>query len=174
MKRLLALALPLIAVVPLVPPISAQIFKWKEPAFQIPLLIETPIRIRVDPYGSGEFGAPRSGGRQHRGVDLAAPIGTEVLASKSGTAFLGQLKNGMGRYVKIRHPDGSMTLYGHLRTIDIRDRQRVHRGDRIGSVGKSGNARRRLIKPHLHFEVWSAQGEPVDPLPLLEAAYGEG
>ena len=166
---LLALALPLVAVVPLVPSISVQIFKWKEPTFLVPVSTQTPIDIRKDPYGSGEFGARRSGGRQHRGVDLAAPLGTEVLASKSGVAFVGALKNGMGRYVEIRHPDGWRTFYGHLKTIEIRDRQRIRRGDLIGTVGKSGNARRRLIEPHLHFEVWNAEGAPLDPLSVMEA-----
>ena len=168
MRRLVVLALPFLAVVPLVPSISAQIFKWREPTFQAPLEAGLPLTIRVDPYGSGEFGARRSGGRHHRGIDLSAPLGADVLASKSGIASVGQLKNGMGRYVEIRHPDGWMTLYGHLKRINIRHGQRVRRGDPIGAVGKSGNARRRLIRPHLHFEVWSNQGEPVDPLPLLE------
>jgi murein DD-endopeptidase MepM/ murein hydrolase activator NlpD len=154
--------------IPVYPLLSVRIFQWREPFFQIPLSIEAPIQIREDPYGSGEFGARRSGGHPHRGIDLAAPIGTEVLASKSGIASIGQLKNGMGRYVEIRHPDGWMTLYGHLKRIEIGHRQKVQRGDRIGTVGKSGNARRLLIQSHMHFEVWNALGEPVDPLPLLE------
>jgi murein DD-endopeptidase MepM/ murein hydrolase activator NlpD len=79
----------------------------------------------------------------------------------------------MGRYVEIRHPDGWLSRYGHLKSIAIRDRQRVHRGDAVGAVGKSGNAGRRLIRPHLHFEVWDDKGNPVDPLGVMELARKE-
>lgn len=166
--RLLVWILPLLLILPAYPAISMQIFKMREPTYWIPLEMSGSIQIRKDPYGSGFFGAPRGGGRSHRGVDLVARMGTPVLASKSGIAFIGRKKNGMGRYVEVKHPDGSKTVYGHLKTIAIRDRRPIRRGRILGNVGKSGNAARRLIQPHLHFEVWNEDGIPVDPLKVIE------
>lgn len=167
-KYLLTLTLPLLLLAPMYPSVSVWIFKMREPSFQVPIAVSGPLQIRSDPYGSGLFGARRSGGRKHRGVDLVAPVGSRAVASKSGTAMIGRKKNGMGRYVEVRHPDGWMSRYGHLKSITIRDRQRVRRGDAVGTVGKSGNAKRRIIQPHLHFEVWNEKEEPLDPLAFLE------
>ena len=166
--RLLRGLLLVVLIVPAYPAISAQIFRFREPTFLMPLETRGPIQIREDPYGSGVFGASRNGGRSHRGVDLVARVGTLVLASKSGTAWIGRRKNGMGRYIEMRHSDGSKTVYGHLKKIFIRDRQRVQRGHPLGTVGKSGNAVRRSIQPHLHFEVWNENGIPVDPLRAIK------
>ena len=169
-KYFLTLLLPIILLVPAYPAFSVWFFKMREPNFQVPLAVAGTLQIREDPYGSGLFGAKRSGGRRHLGVDLVAPVGTRVVAARSGRAFIGRKRNGMGRYVEVRHPDGWLSRYGHLKTIAIRDGQRIRRGAFVGTVGKSGNARRRLIQPHLHFEVWDARGNPVDPLELIEAA----
>ena len=165
--RLAAFAVPFLIAAPLLQPVSAQVFQWREPRYAIPLALDLPVHVRKDAFGSGLFGAPRSGGRAHRGLDLLAPVGTEVLAAKSGVAKAGRLKNGLGRYVEVHHPDGTMTLYAHLREIRVRDGRRVRQGNVVGTVGRSGNAQRRAIRPHLHFEIWDTRGNPVDPLPLL-------
>lgn len=162
------LSVPLFLLIPAYPVIAVKLFQWREPLYQVPLSIASPLQVRKDPYGSGLFGAPRSGGRKHQGMDLVAPVGTQVLAAKSGKVFIGHIRNGMGRYVEICHPDGSVTRYGHLKRIAIRDGQRVRRGQPLGTVGKTGNARRRIIQPHLHFEVWNEQGIPVAPLSVME------
>lgn len=169
---LLSLVLPVALLVPAYPTLSVWWFKKQEPVFLMPLKHPT-LQIREDAYGEGHFGARRSGGRKHRGVDLAAPIGTQVLAAKSGRAFNGPLQNGMGHYVVIEHPDGTKTLYGHLEEVWIREEQRIRRGQAIGTVGKTGNARHRLIRPHVHFEVWNEAGEPVDPMAAMEPASDE-
>ena len=168
MRRLLALALPVFLLLPAYPAVALRLFQWREPLYQVPIEREGPLQIRQDPYGSGLFGAHRSGRRQHQGLDLVAPVGTPVLAAKSGRVAVGRLHTGMGRYVEIHHPDGWTTLYGHLKEITVRDHQRIRRGDLVGTVGKSGNARRRLIQSHLHFEVWNEGGVPVDPLSVME------
>lgn len=169
---LLAIAFP-IFLLPIYPAFCLQLFKIREPLFRVPVALSSPIQIRDDPYGSGLFGAPRNGGRRHNGIDLVAPVGTRVLAAKSGMAVIGRKRNGMGRYAEVRHPDGWVTRYGHLKEIRIHDRQRVHRGDCLGTVGKSGNARRRRMQPHLHFEVWNEKKEVLDPLTVMEVARGE-
>lgn len=164
----LCLALPLALLIPAYPSLELWWFQWREPTYTVPLQMGGPLVIRKDAYGSGLFGARRSGGRSHKGIDLAAPLETPVRAAKSGRATIGRLKNGLGRYLEIDHPDGWRTLYAHLNRITVEDDRWVWRGESIGSVGKSGNARRRLIQPHLHFEVWNAQGAPVDPLTVME------
>jgi murein DD-endopeptidase MepM/ murein hydrolase activator NlpD len=100
-------------------------------------------------------------------------VGSDVLAAKSGIAVIGRIHNGLGRYVVIQHPDGWRTRYGHLTEITVRDRQRIRRGQKVGTVGKSGNARWKWIQPHLHFEVWTPEGVPVDPLIVMEAEQDE-
>jgi len=69
----------------------------------------------------------------------------------------------MGTYLEVYHLDGSVALYGHLSRRVVADGQWVSRGQVIGLVGKSGNARSRRIHPHLHFEL-RLHGVPLDPL----------
>ena len=73
------------------------------------------------------------------------------------------LNKGYGRLVEIAHPDGRRTLYAHLNERLCSRGDWVHQNRPIGKVGKSGNARAKAIKPHLHFEVLE-NGYPVDPM----------
>ena len=173
MRRFFVLMLPLVLLVPMIPSVPVLAFKIREPHYLNPLGEGAAIQIREDPYGSGFFGAHRNGGRRHLGLDLVAPVGTSVVAAKSGVAAIGRIRNGMGRYIEVHHPDGTLTRYGHLRRILIRDGRWIRRGEPLGTVGKSGNARYRLIQPHLHFEVWNALGTPVDPLSMMETSAEE-
>lgn len=143
-------------------PVSILIFHMSEPTFICPIELKEGLKIRKDDYGSGEFEAKRRGGRAHSGVDIEAPVGTPVLAAKSGRAYP-KRNPGMGTYVVVRHIDGSSTVYGHLSKAHVRGGQRVKRGDIIGEVGKTGNAWNPAMLPHLHFEI-RLNDEPVDPL----------
>ena len=148
-------------------PVSLMIFKIREPYFICPVKIDSKsIVIRNDAGGDGEFGAKRRNGRSHTGVDIQAPIGSPVYAAKSGIAFRGNVPTGYGKYVMIYHTDGSQTMYGHLSDWNIKAAQKVHRGDIVGYVGKTGNASSKHIEPHLHFEI-KKEGEPQDPLKLM-------
>jgi murein DD-endopeptidase MepM/ murein hydrolase activator NlpD len=107
----------------------------------------------------------------HSGLDLAAPVGTAVIAPADGTVvFAGRypLRDSVGwwRYgnlVAIRHGDRFVSLYGHLDTIQVRQGQRVRQGDSLAGVGSTGWS----TSPHLHYEVRLADGDrvfrPVDP-----------
>jgi len=120
----------------------------------------------------GEFGAARVGGRVHEGFDVTAPCGTKLVAAQGGrvrrVADDPRLK---GHFVVIR---GSGTrddyLYAHLpRPSPLRAGDRVRTGDRVGEVGRSGNAA--STPCHLHFEIWPeghGRGLPLDPGPLLQ------
>ena len=123
---------------------------------------ERPLVIRQDAKGDGHFGAPRSGNRMHRGIDLTAPLGTPVRAVRSGIVVTTGTHRGLGQYVELEHRGGWHSLYAHLQDIDAQVGHRVRQGERIGTVGKTGNARNRLITPHVHFEMVK-DGQPVDP-----------
>lgn len=135
--------------------------------FLSPIDYSGDIAIRRDDYGDGSFGAKRSRGRRlHLGIDMLAQIGAPVRAAKSGVVLNATRNHGMGKYVEIKHRKGLVTIYGHLSKIMVRKGQRVKQGETIGKVGKTGNARNKLILPHLHFEVRKfAKAE--DPLNYL-------
>jgi murein DD-endopeptidase MepM/ murein hydrolase activator NlpD len=126
---------------------------------------ERPLLIRQDAKGDGRFGSPRSGHRMHRGVDIAAPLHSPVLAVRSGRVITAAKHHGMGRYVEVQHGGRLHSLYAHLDTIAVRPGDRVRQGQLIGTVGKTGNARHPWIIPHLHFEV-TRDGTPIDPAML--------
>ncbi|MFA5335041.1 MAG: M23 family metallopeptidase [Candidatus Omnitrophota bacterium] len=160
-KTILVLAALMAVVVLLYKPAQVLLFHLMEPKFVLPVAT-SDAKIRSDGYGDGTFGAKRNGGRLHLGIDLAAPVGTPVRAGKSGLA-VSKSSRGMGKYVTIRHIDGTRTVYGHLSKtfVDARG-EKVKRGDIIGEVGKTGNAWNPCMVAHLHFELW-IDDEPVDP-----------
>lgn len=101
--------------------------------------------------------------RPHLGLDLAAPRGTPILASKSGTViYTGREFRGFGKMVMIESGDGWATLYAHLDNIFVSEGQVVTMGEVLGAMGRTGRA----TGVHLHFEIRKISG-PVDPLPLL-------
>lgn len=87
----------------------------------------------------------------HSGVDLQAEAGTPVLAVQAGTVAFAGLQGNYGNLVVINHAQGLQTRYGQLATLEVRMGQTVGAGDRIGTVGQTGDAH----GPHLHFEVRS-------------------
>lgn len=113
------------------------------------------------------WGAPRSGGRTHKGTDMFAAHGTATVAPVSGTVtHRGTSLGGLSWYV---YGDDGHTYYGtHLGGYEKQGVGRVAAGDIIGYVGSSGNAS--ASAPHLHFEYHENGGAPVNPYPLLDAA----
>lgn len=98
--------------------------------------------------------------RRHEGVDYAASTGTPVRAVGDGIVSAAGWAGGYGRMVELRHPNGTVTRYGHLREIGmgIRPGVRVKQSDIIGKVGSSGLA----TGPHLHYE-FRVNGKARDP-----------
>lgn len=89
--------------------------------------------------------------RFHEGIDLLAPVGTEVLAPADGTVQEAKRgKRGVGNVVVLAHPGGVKTVYKHLGEIMVQNGQKVRRGMVIARVGSSG----RSFAPHLHYEVF--------------------
>jgi len=96
----------------------------------------------------------------HLAVDLAVPAGSPVLAAASGTViWAGWRTNGGGLVVEIDHGNGLHTVYNHLGAILVAAGSSVTRGQRIASVGCTGNC----TGPHVHFQV-SVNGVFVNPL----------
>ena len=135
-------------------------------AFLSPIDYYGDIPIRRDDYGNGEFGAKRSGRRKHLGIDILAEIGMPVRAVKLGIVINATTDRGFGKYVEIRHGLKLVTIYAHLSKINVSKGEHVCQGQIIGEVGKTGNARNRLILPHLHFEA-RKKGLAQDPLNYL-------
>jgi murein DD-endopeptidase MepM/ murein hydrolase activator NlpD len=103
--------------------------------------------------------------RPHKGIDLAAPRGTAVMASHDGTIiYTGKGFKGYGKMIMIESTDGWATLYGHLDKIIVHEGSKIKQGEVIGALGNTG----RSSGPHLHFEIRKLDG-PIDPLPLLPA-----
>lgn len=104
-------------------------------------------------YVSSPFGdrdAPTAGASSnHKGIDLAAPEGTPIVASRSGTVTTASYGNAAGYYVTINHGDGFSSIYMHMTHYDVKAGQYVSAGDVIGYVGKTGVA----TGNHLHFGI---------------------
>jgi len=111
------------------------------------------------------WGAPRSGGRSHEGVDMMAGFGTHIYAPASGNVeFRTVSTGGLSFYV---YGDNGDTYFGtHLQGYEGGNRH-VSAGEHIGYVGDSGNA---AGTPHLHFEIHPGGGGPVNPYPATAAA----
>jgi peptidoglycan LD-endopeptidase LytH len=115
-------------------------------------------------YGD-TWGAPRSGGRRHEGVDMLAPTGTPIFAVVSGTVRFSQNRLG-GNAVSLVGDNGNRYYYAHLSRYEGSSR-RVSQGELIGYNGDTGNA---TGVPHLHFEVHPGGGLAVNPTPSVRAA----
>lgn len=98
--------------------------------------------------------------RMHNGVDMAAPMGTDVLAAADGTVYRTGFDATEGNYVVLWHGEsGQMTYYTHCKDIPVSEGDRVSAGDKIATVGQTGRA----TGPHLHFAV-SYEGEWQEPV----------
>jgi murein DD-endopeptidase MepM/ murein hydrolase activator NlpD len=125
--------------------------------------------------GTGQMGWPVDGGwvsdtfisnRNHKGLDIAAPEGTEIYAAEEGLVVsAGWNSGGYGNVVMIEHPDGYATVYGHMISVYAIEGEYVQKGQLIGFVGNTGNS----FGDHCHFEV-RYQGICYDPATFLNTA----
>ncbi len=127
------------------------------------LPVSQPFRFTSD-YGFRRD--PKTGGRRmHKGVDFAAPVGTDLYATADGVVTYAGWQSGYGRLIKIEHDFGIETRFAHLSKIRVKVGQRVSRGDHIGDMGASG----RVTGVHLHYEV-RVGGKAVNPMIYIKAA----
>jgi len=99
----------------------------------------------------------------HGGIDIANAIGTPILAVADGVVIDAGPTAGYGAWVKLRHADGTVTLYGHVNTWLVNKGDHVMAGDQIATIGNRGNS----TGPHCHFEVLLNGTNRIDPVPWL-------
>ena len=97
--------------------------------------------------------------RPHEGIDVVAPMGAPIVAPASGVVTKVARESGYGNVLEIDHGNGIVTRYAHCSRIDVRQGQRVTRGQPVAAVGKTGLS----TGPHLHYEI-HVNGKVVDPL----------
>ena len=92
----------------------------------------------------------------YNAIDVANKCGTPIYAAAAGVVERAVYNNswnlGMGNYVTILHPNGTVTYYGHFEVVFVKPGDKVNAGDRIGLMGETGNA----TGCHVHFEVIGA------------------
>jgi peptidoglycan LD-endopeptidase LytH len=115
-------------------------------------------------YGDS-WGAPRSGGRSHEGVDMLAPMMTPIYAVVSGVVNFRQNRLG-GNAASLLGDNGNRYYYAHFASYEGASR-RVTQGEVIGYNGDTGNA---TGTPHLHFEIHPGGGLAVNPTPSVRVA----
>lgn len=105
--------------------------------------------------------------KQHKGIDLAAPMGTPIRAAGDGVVEFAGVQNGYGNMVVLKHWANYSTAYGHMSRFaaGLHRGEKVHQGDIIGYVGATGWA----TGPHLHFE-FKLSGHQVDPMTIARAS----
>ena len=121
---------------------------------------------------TGKYGEQREGGRTHKGIDVAMPVGTPLKAVMDGVVSAAQMGSGersYGLYVRIEHSGGKSTLYAHMSQIIVKVGDKVVKGQIIGLSGNTGFS----SGPHLHFEL-HVNGTHTDPSAYVGLAYGPG
>lgn len=123
----------------------------------IPVRITSPFGDRLDPVTRDEI-------TFHAGLDMEAPIGTQVLSAFHGTIAKTGESEELGLYVWVDHGNGIRTLYGHLSSVSAVEGQAVRQYEPIALSGNTGN---RTTGEHLHFAV-AVHGTAVDPAAFVK------
>ncbi|WP_438447358.1 murein hydrolase activator EnvC family protein [Gorillibacterium sp. sgz5001074] len=124
---------------------------WPVPASTT---ITSEFGYRIDPIAKVN--------KLHKGMDIAAPKGTTIVAADDGTVILASWVSGYGNTVVIDHDNGLVTWYGHMSAISVSEGDTVKRGSKVGEVGSTGDS----TGNHLHFEVRTDAG-PQNPRPYV-------
>lgn len=100
-------------------------------------------------------------GAQHNGIDIANTIGTPIVAVMDGIVIDAGAAQGFGNWIRIRHEDGSVSVYGHMQAdqLMVTTGEQVLAGQPIAAIGSEGQS----TGPHLHFEIHPDGETPVDP-----------
>lgn len=134
----------------------AQVRAQRETRLQRPLYASPTRGILTSGFGT-------RWGVLHGGVDIANAAGTPIYAPADGTVIASGPVVGFGIWVKLRHYDGTVTLFGHLDRTAVETGQRVTAGDQVAMMGNTGNS----TGPHLHFEVQIDGLRQTDPMTWL-------
>lgn len=128
-----------------------------------PAVQSKPFIKPVDGQVISEFGGNKAGGGFNDGINIQAPEGTPVKAASGGTVvYSGNQLQGYGNLIIVRHPDGYLSSYSHLKDLELKKGDSIKQGEVLGHVGKTGN----VESPQLHFGIRKGR-EPVDPKSYL-------
>ena len=92
------------------------------------------------------------------GIEIGAPEGTDVVATANGVVSKTGKNIGLGNFIEIKHGNKYKTIYGHLKSFNVKEGQKVVRGEKIGEVGRTG----KTPFPLLYYEV-DVDGKPANP-----------
>lgn len=138
-------------------------FHQVERSFFLGLMFRFPLPAGIISSGFGSRVNPITGSSHfHNGIDIAAPEGTEVMASRAGIVQSVGNNTICGNFISILHENNYETMYCHLKKVFVQLNQQLQSGMIIGTVGNTGMS----TGPHLHFEIRSL-GEPKDPSLLI-------
>ena len=118
-------------------------------------IISSPGGLRINPVtGRREF---------HDGIDIAAPIGTPVVAPRDGTVLATGNSPTFGIFLRLQHPDGYISFMAHLHGVTVNIGDAVYQGERVAYSGNTG----RSTGPHLHYGLFR-YGQYVDPINYVD------
>lgn len=129
----------------------------------VTMTLPTGYPLEAKGYVTRGVGSGQEYGATHPGLDIAVPEGTEVRAAGGGLVVEVSETAEYGRMVRLAHPQGYETRYGHLSQTRVRQGDRISLGSVIGLSGNTG----RSTAPHLHFEVRKGNAA-VDPMTLIQ------
>ncbi|HEY4909888.1 MAG TPA: M23 family metallopeptidase [Methylomirabilota bacterium] len=121
-----------------------------------------PVRGPVNSGFGGRASPWASGPEFHSGLDIGAPVGTQVKAPAPGTVVFAGTHPEYGQTLVVDHGNETKSLYGHLSRLSVTVNQTVQRGDVMALTGNTG----RSSGPHLHYEI-QVKGQPVNPTSYL-------
>lgn len=135
----------------------------------MPAVLPVPVEGVARRGLADTWGAARSGGRKHEGIDIFAPRNTPVLSATRGVLLRVGTNELGGSVITVFGPGGYMHYYAHLEAYGrYEEGDLVNPGDTIGYVGTSGNARG--TPPHLHYGIYKPSGGAINPYPYLTPA----
>jgi murein DD-endopeptidase MepM/ murein hydrolase activator NlpD len=154
---------------------SVAVVTWLVAATQVPSHERLPVAsvvigaVVTQPFGCTDlelepFDSDCPSHHFHTGVDLAAPLGTNVYSATGGSAYVGYDPTGAGNYVEVVMDPHVRIVYCHLSLARVASGQEVAAGQLIGLVGATGLA----TGPHVHLQV-DVDGTPVDPATFLSS-----
>lgn len=130
----------------------------------------SPFKYEYEPYITSYIGYrinPTSAETKlqlHKGLDIGASGGTEILAISDGIVTRANFSNSYGNIVEILHDDGYISKYAHQQRLNVTKGQRVSKGDVIGYVGSTGDS----TGNHLHLELYDDLGTFMNPIYFIE------
>jgi len=136
---------------------------------ELKLLQAIPVGLPTQGAVNSEYGYRRSPftrrTQMHSGVDVTGSYQSPVVANAEGVVIEAKYVGSYGNAVIVDHGNGYQTLYGHLSSINVKEGDRVCRGEQIGLLGSTG----RSTGPHLHYEV-RYRGKPINPKSFIDLA----